>query len=111
MKNKALVTSGMVVSLVFANGVFGQAAIPQKNQNSAVVKSAGITVDEARKIALKKVDGKIEEEFPLEDGGKVVVYVFMIRNAKNKVIEVQVEPTKGGIVYAEENAEYDANKP
>jgi uncharacterized membrane protein YkoI len=98
-----LVVIGIVVVLVL--GIIGVSAqtASQNNGNSVVVaKNPKINIEEARKIALKKVEGKITEEFTLEEeGGKIIAYAFKIKDASNKMFEVQVEANTGEILYAE----------
>lgn len=61
-----------------------------------------ITLDEARKIALKKVEGTVEDEFSLEDDeGKVTDFIFYIKDKKGKTWEVQIGAEKGEVVSAE----------
>lgn len=51
---------------------------------------------------MKKVEGKITEEFTLEEeGGKIIAYAFKIKDASNKMFEVQVDANTGEILYAE----------
>lgn len=107
MKNNKLVAFGLLVSFGLVGGVNAQETVSQVNTNSVVIAKAKVTIEEARKIALKKAEGKIEEEFNLEEeGGKVIAYVFKIRQANKKVMEVQVDSTNGAILYAEIDPSY-----
>jgi uncharacterized membrane protein YkoI len=103
MKKNALIVIGIVTVLVV--GIIGVSAqtVAQSNGNSVVVtKTPKVSVEQARKIALKKIDGKITEEFTLEEeDGKIIAYAFKIKDAKNKMFEVQVDATSGEILYAE----------
>ncbi|REJ75657.1 MAG: hypothetical protein DWQ47_09320 [Acidobacteria bacterium] len=69
---------------------------------------AKITLEQARKIALKKVEGTVEDEFSIEDDeGNVTDYIFYIKDKKGKTWEVQIGAEKGDIVSAEEQEEVD----
>ncbi|MFV0387153.1 MAG: PepSY domain-containing protein [Pyrinomonadaceae bacterium] len=59
-----------------------------------------IKIDEARKIALAKVDGEILDEYPLEDDSdKVFEYIFIIkRGSDKKVFEIQIKASDGKVV-------------
>lgn len=70
-----------------------------------------ITVEQARKIALKRVEGTVEDEYTLEDDeGEIDTYVFMIKNKAGKTFEVQIEAAKGEVVSVEEYSD-DADDP
>ncbi|NNE98110.1 MAG: PepSY domain-containing protein [Pyrinomonadaceae bacterium] len=107
MKRNKLVAFGLLVSFGLVGGVEAKNAVFQIDVNSEIVRQAPIPIEEARKIALKKAEGKIEEEFSLEEeGGKLIAYVFKIRVEKKKVMEVQVDATNGAILYAEQDTSY-----
>ncbi|QQS43091.1 MAG: PepSY domain-containing protein [Acidobacteriota bacterium] len=73
---------------------------------------AKITLEEARKIALKKVEGTVEDEFSIEDDeGNVTDYIFYIKDKKGKTWEVQIGAEKGEIVSAEMQEEVDSEDP
>ena len=77
-------------------------------------RAATITLDEARKIALKKIAGTIEDEFSLEDDeGKVSSYIFVIKDPKGRSWEVEIGAEKGEILSVEEQEDYneDATDP
>ena len=70
---------------------------------TAQSESKKITIEDARKIALKKVEGVIDDEFPVEDeDGKVVEYIFYIKTKYKKLWSVQVDAVKGEILSVEE---------
>lgn len=101
MRKNALVVLGILTSLVSAGGVFGKniSAV----SNSAVIKQEKITVEQARKIALKKVEGTVEDEYTIEDEDEnVTTYVFVIKNNKGKSFEVQVDANNGNILSSDE---------
>lgn len=65
-------------------------------------KAPKVTLEEARKIALKKVPGTVDEEFSIEDeDGEVTDYIFYVKDKKGKVWEIQIGAEKGEIVSAE----------
>ncbi len=108
MKKNALVVFGMLVAFGFGvNSISAQSAAQVNAPSNVITKSSKIDVEAARKIALKKVEGKIEEEFTLEEeDGKIIAYVFKIRDAKKKVFEVQADANDGKILYAEADPSY-----
>lgn len=68
--------------------------------------SAKVTIEEARKIALKKIEGKIEDEYEIEDENEAVItYVFIIKNKEGKIFEVTVDAGTGEILSAAEDSE------
>lgn len=84
-------------------------AAPQGNRTQA---AQTITIEEARKIALKRVPGEIEDEYSIEDDeGKTTDYIFYIKDKKGKTWEVQIDAAKGTVVSAEEQTEEDAEDP
>ncbi len=107
MKKFALVFIGLILSLVFVGGVL--ASGPQKASSQLAAEQSKVTAEQARKIALKKIDGKIEEEYTLEDDeGEVSTYVFIIKQKKDgKMFEVQVDAGNGEVISAEEQESYD----
>ena len=71
-----------------------------------------ITLEQARKIALKKVEGTVEDEFSIEDDeGNVTDYIFYIKDKSGKTWEVQIGAEKGDIVSAEQEEEGDEDPP
>lgn len=94
-----LITSFFVTAPAAPNADFG---------SSSVDRLEAITLDEARKIALKKVAGTIEDEFSLEDEeGKVTSYIFVIKDAKGKFWEVEIGAEKGEILSVEKQEDYN----
>ena len=70
---------------------------------SAQTKSTKITLEAARKLALKRVEGTVDDEFPVEDvNGKVVEYIFYIKTKDKKFWSVQIDAEKGEILSVEE---------
>ncbi len=115
MKRNALIILGILASLVSTGIVFGKdISIVNK---SVVIKQTKITVDEARKIALKKIDGKVEDEYTIEDEDEnVTTFVFVIKNNKGKTFEVQVDANNGNVLNVDElssdsDEEEDADEP
>ncbi len=114
MKKNALAAFGLLISLVSAGVVFGNNVSTTGNVN--VIKQAKITLEQARKIALKKVEGKIEDEYTIENEDEVVIsYVFVIKNKAGKTFEVQVDADDGEILSSEEQTDdledQDSQKP
>lgn len=71
-------------------------------------RSAAISLEEARKVALKRVPGTVEDEFALEDDdGNAVSFVFVIKDSKEKTWEVQIGAAKGDIESVEEQESED----
>ncbi len=71
-----------------------------------LAKKAKISPEQARKIATDKVPGTIvEEELEREDGK--LVYSIEIRDANQKVFDVEVDAKTGAIVNVEEEIEDD----
>jgi uncharacterized membrane protein YkoI len=69
-----------------------------------LAKKAKISPEQARKIATDKVAGTIvEEEFERENGK--LVYSIEIRDANQKVFDVEVDAKTGAIVNVEEEIE------
>lgn len=67
------------------------------NVNSA---SSGISIDEARRIALEKVPGTVvKEEFENKKGRSV--YEFYIRTSDGEVFEVKIDASNGNVLEVE----------
>ncbi|MEZ5306310.1 MAG: PepSY domain-containing protein [Pyrinomonadaceae bacterium] len=91
-----------VFCFVLVFSIFGVAGSYAANKGTSA-KSTKITVEEARKIALKKVAGTIEDEFTLEDDeGAVDTFVFVIKSKDEKIFEVQIGAEKGEVISVEE---------
>lgn len=104
MKKYALVAFVLLISIVSVGAVLGKEISTVSNFSSA--KLAKITQEEAKKIALKKVAGTVEDEYTIEDDdGNVTTYVFVIKDKKEKTFEVQVDAKDGKILSAEEVTE------
>ena len=104
MKKNALATLGIFA--ILSTGAIGISAknLVLVNPGKTVISTA-LKVDavQARKIALKKIDGKITEEFTIEDEDETVIaFVFQIETNAKKKFEVQVDADSGEVVYAEE---------
>lgn len=103
MKN-VLVALGILSILCFGIEGISAQTVSVTGNNSAIVKLTPVTVDQARKIALKRVEGEIEDEYTIEEEDETVfAYVFKIRNTDKKLFEVQIEAESGEILYAEED--------
>lgn len=105
MKKNALVVLGLLVSLVSAGAVVGKSISPE-NSSLMIAQAVKITLEQARKIALKRVDGSIEEEFTIEDEEEnITTYVFIIKDKKDKSFEVQIDAENGAVLSVEEIVE------
>jgi len=127
MKVKALLATLFSIMLVCGSAIFANAQTnPSDNKPKAtdrqkdndredddspemqakLAKKAKITPEQARKIAIDKVAGTIiEEELEREDGK--LVYSIEIRDANQKVFDVEVDAKTGAIVNVEEEIEDD----
>lgn len=73
---------------------------------------ARITLEQARKIALKRIEGTVEDEFSIEDDeGNATDYIFYIKDKKGKTWEVQIGAEKGDVVSAEMQPDEDEDDP
>lgn len=114
-----IVPERYAVSMFTSKKLFLFAAVMAVTLSTAVFASGGssdraakITLEEARKIALKKVEGTVEDEFSIEDDeGKVTDYIFYIKDKKGKTWEVQIGAEKGEVVSAEMLEEEDSDVP
>jgi hypothetical protein len=105
-------TAMLTVAVSLGFSVFD--SITAAPRHSAIKQAAAVTIEEARAIALKKVPGTVEDEFSLEDDdGNTTGFIFVIKDAKKKVWEVQIGAAKGDIVSVEEQEteDEDADDP
>lgn len=106
MKKNALVAFGLLISLVPTSAVLGKEV--SQTTNFTVSKNAGITLEQARKKALEKVPGTVEDEYTIEDEeGTVTTYVFVIKKSDGKKFDVQIDAEKGTVLSAEEQEVYE----
>ncbi len=104
MKRNALVAFGLLVLLVPASTILGK-NISQVS-NVSIVKENKVTIEQARKTALKKVDGTVEDEYTIEDDDeKVTAYVFIIKAKTGKIFEVQIDANNGNVLSSDEQME------
>jgi len=125
MKVKALLATLFSIMLMCGSAIFANAQTnPSDNKPKAtdrqkdndredddspemqakLAKKAKISPEQARKIATDKVAGTIvEEELEREDGK--LVYSIEIRDANQKVFDVEVDAKTGAIVNVEEEIE------
>lgn len=109
MNKNALVVSGLVVLLALSGSGFGMSVVSPAA--SFVAESAKLTADEARKIALKRVPGTVEDEYTFEDdNGDVETYVFIIKKSDEKIFEVQIGAEKGDVISVEEYTDDDSSE-
>lgn len=105
MKKNALVIVGLL--MVFAFAGIGYAAESANTQGSAFAVDPIITKAQAKEIALKKVPGKVIDEFVSDDeNGKILFYIVIIKLSNGKQADVMIGAEKGEIVSVEE---YDAD--
>ncbi len=101
MKKNALVIFALTVLLTVTGSVVGKTV--NAFENTVSVKFTKITLEQARKIALKKVEGTVEDEYTFDDDeGEVTTYVFVIKNKAGKTFEVQIDADKGDVLSSEE---------
>ena len=101
MKKNALVTLGLV--FLFAVSSFGYAPNGIALTSSVSATTEKVTIDEARKTALKKVPGTVDDEFWLEDDDeKITTFVFVIKNKEGKKFGVHVDANLGTVTTVEE---------
>jgi uncharacterized membrane protein YkoI len=104
MKRNALVAFGLLLSLVSASAVMGKEV--RNVSNFSVSNQANITAEQAKKIALKRVEGTVEDEYTIEDEDeKVTTYVFVIKNKAGKIFEVQIDAKDGKVLSVDEQTE------
>ncbi len=105
MKKIALVTFGLLLSLV-STGTVSAKSISQNKNVAAVSSTAKVTQEQARKTALKNVVGTVEDEYTFEDENEnVTTYVFVIKDKKGKHFEVQIDANDGKVLSSEEQIE------
>lgn len=77
-----------------------------------VLKKLGVTIEVARKAALVRVPGEVEDEWEDEDDDeKVIGFVFHIRKSDAKLFEVKVNSDSGKVTSAEEVDESEEEDP
>ncbi len=123
MKLKALLAVLFSVVLVFGLATITNAQTnPDKNQKSTDKqkdddgedeevspeerKRVKISAEQARKTALERVSGTIVEEELEKENGRIV-YSIEIRDANQKVFDVEVDSETGAVVNVEEEDEDD----
>jgi uncharacterized membrane protein YkoI len=123
MKLKALLAVLFSVVLVFGLATITNAQTnPDKNQKSTDKqkdddgedeevspeerKRVKISAEQARKTALERVSGTIVEEELEKENGRIV-YSIEIRDANQKVFDVEVDAETGAVVNVEEEDEDD----
>lgn len=79
-------------------------------ENTILAKKAKLTLAQAREIALREDNGKVESEELEKEKGKLI-YSFDIRNAAGTITEIWVDAKTGKVVHkSEENAEAEAKE-
>lgn len=71
-------------------------------------KQAKISMEEAKSIALKRIDGSILEEELEKENGRLQ-YAFDIRAANGKVFDVEIDAMTGEVLQAEEETDEDGD--
>jgi len=96
----------LIAAAVIGTGF--SAYVPSAEAARKAEKRTAVTLEEARKIALKRVPGEVQDEYTLEDDdGNVTAYVFVIKDKKKKVWEVQIGAEKGDVQSVEEQESDD----
>jgi len=106
--------------LVLVMCVFGSISLAATGIVNATVsvsateglQNQAVTKEEARKAALVRVPGEVEDEWDDEDEDeKVIGYVFQIRKADKKLFEVTVSVATGKVTNVEEIEEEEDEDP
>jgi uncharacterized membrane protein YkoI len=115
MKQK-LLTGALLIATLSMSAVAMTMSLPGKSREGSqksqakLAKQAKITLAQARKIAVKRAPGTIEEGELEREHGKLV-YSFDIRNGRGTITEVQVDARNGRVVSVEEeNAKQEADE-
>lgn len=112
MRKNAYVAFGLLVLLTCAGVVAGRTPVSPDGGIAALAQTAKITLEQARKIALKKVPGTVDEEYTFEDeDGKITTYVFIIKDTKGKTYEVQIDAAGGDVLSSEELTDIEEEDP
>jgi hypothetical protein len=93
MKKPSIAVAGLVTLLSITPAF----AATKPESQASLQKEAKITMEKARRIALKEAAGKVESS-ELEREHKTLVYSFDIRNAHGTIDEVLVSAYDGRIV-------------
>ncbi len=103
MKKNALIIFGLLISLVSVSVVPGK--VISKMENFNISRTAGITVEQARKIALQRVEGTVQDQYTIEDEDEnITTYVFVIKNKQGNTVEVQVDANNGNVLSVDERS-------
>lgn len=93
MKKNALVVVVLLISLVLVSVAFG------KDVSKTESNSTAITIEQARRIALLKVSGTIQNEYSIQDEDEnITMYVFSIKDNQGRIFEVQVDANRGEVL-------------
>ncbi|MGH9949947.1 MAG: PepSY domain-containing protein [Pyrinomonadaceae bacterium] len=107
MKLRTNILVKFIFSMAVAAGIFFVSSVTtfgqemEEKPDAKLAKQAKITMEAARKIALKRAPGKVEAGELEKEKGKLV-YSFDIRNAKGTISEVWVDAKTGKVVKVEE---------
>jgi hypothetical protein len=102
--DKKLITKISLLSLIFvgsicalSTGAFAQAKTSKQKMTSSKPAKT-VTIDSARKTALKHASGTVEREEMETQNGKSV-YAFDIKNAKGSTHEIWVDANTGRMIH------------
>ncbi len=99
MNKKIGMVLGLILSLAVGGAVIAKSTIGSVwNKTASGVSQDKVTKEQARKIALEKVKGKIVDEEYEKENGKMV-YGFEIKQADGTVMEVKVDEMTGKIIF------------
>lgn len=102
MKRSTLASLVSIVVLGFVMAI-PVTVLAVSASDTVSAKAVKVTMEQARKIALKKVAGEIEDEYEVEDDdGEITGWVFIIKTKESKIFEVEVEAKDGKVVRSEE---------
>jgi uncharacterized membrane protein YkoI len=107
--NKQLISKVSLLSLIFvgavcvsSTGAFAQAKTSKHKMTSSKTDTT-VTLDSARKTAMKHASGTVEREEMETQKGKSV-YAFDIRNSKGSTHEIWVDSTTGKVIHNSKKA-------
>lgn len=101
-------TAALTLAFVAAIGTGFWIQVSPASASSISAKRVSVSMDEARKIALKRVPGEVQDEFTIEDDdGNLTAFMFVIKDSKKKVWEVQIGAEKGDVQSVEQQEPED----
>lgn len=96
--------TAFIFSVFMLTGIFLLTCADVSAQNTKLTKQAKITMEQAREIALKRVNGTITDQELEKKRGKII-YSFDIKDANGKVFDVEIDAKTGKVLKVEEDKE------